>query len=52
VSYRADTLDCQECGEILKHLTPAEAQQVADNPYNFIVYCKPCQKDMTVEGEK
>lgn len=34
------TLDCQLCGDVVRVLTPAEAQQVAANPYNFIVYCR------------
>lgn len=36
------TLDCQACGNVLKRLTAAEAQQVAANPYNFIVFCGSC----------
>jgi uncharacterized protein with PIN domain len=39
------TLDCQDCGAILKRLTNAEAQQVADNPYNFIAFCRSCQQN-------
>lgn len=41
------TLDCQTCGCVLRHLSPAEAQRVAANPYNFIVYCPPCGRDNT-----
>ena len=37
------TLDCQDCGVVLRRLTLAEAQQVAANPYNFIVFCRNCQ---------
>ena len=36
------TLDCQDCGNVLRVLTPAEAQKVAANPYNYIAYCKRC----------
>jgi len=43
--YGAETLDCQDCGVVLKELSPAEAQKVADNPYNFTAFCKLCQKD-------
>ena len=34
------TLDCQTCGKVLRVLSPAENQQVALNPQNFIVYCE------------
>lgn len=37
-------LECQDCGRVLRTLSPAEAQQVADNPYNFIFFCVPCQR--------
>lgn len=36
-------IECQTCGEVLRRLSLAEAQQVADNPQNFIVFCGPCQ---------
>lgn len=39
------TLDCQDCGRVLRRLTPAEAQQVAANPYNFIGYCPQCARE-------
>lgn len=38
-------LECQDCGRILLRLSLAQAQQVADNPYNFIAHCGPCQTD-------
>jgi hypothetical protein len=44
--YGSETLDCQQCGQILRELTPAEARKVADSPENFIIYCKSCQKDI------
>jgi hypothetical protein len=43
-----DILECQDCGDKIRDLSPAEAQQVADNPYNFVVYCGPCQRDREV----
>ena len=39
-----DTLDCQDCGSVVKVLSEKERQEVADNPYNFIVYCLDCRK--------
>ncbi len=36
-------LECQTCGKELKELSLAEQQQVADKPYNYIVYCKDCR---------
>ena len=39
------TIDCQDCGVVLRKLTDAQAQQVAANPYNFIAYCNTCQKE-------
>lgn len=39
-----EVLECQDCGEVVRELTPAEAQQVADRPYNFIVRCHECRK--------
>jgi uncharacterized protein with PIN domain len=40
------TLDCQQCGNVIRELTPDEAQQVSYNPYNFIVYCHTCKRDL------
>lgn len=28
---------------ILRHLSPSEAQRVANRPYDFVVYCRECQ---------
>lgn len=42
MSFHEPTLDCQDCGTVLRKLTAAEARQVADNPYNFIVFCRSC----------
>ena len=36
------TLDCQDCGKVLLELTPAEAQVVAQRPYDFIRTCWLC----------
>jgi hypothetical protein len=38
------TIDCQDCGRILRHLSPAEAQKVAANPYNFVFWCDDCSR--------
>ena len=38
------TLDCQDCGTVVRRLTRAEAHEVAANPYNFIVYCWDCER--------
>jgi uncharacterized protein with PIN domain len=38
------TLDCQDCGTVLRNLSDEEAQAVATNPYNFICYCRNCRK--------
>lgn len=38
------TLNCQSCGDVLKYLSDAEAQEVSFNPYNFIVFCDECIK--------
>lgn len=46
------TLDCQDCGIVIRRLSPAEAQRVADNPYNFILYCRPCQEAVLRELRK
>lgn len=32
-------LECQTCGSVVKKLTSAEAQRVADSPYDYVVYC-------------
>lgn len=54
VGASTPTLDCQDCGNTVKKLTDAEAQQVAANPYNYVVYCGPCgryrQKEAEVNG--
>lgn len=42
--YDSPTLDCQACGTVLRRLTTQEAQQVADNPYNYVWFCTPCKQ--------
>jgi hypothetical protein len=42
MTYPEPTLECQDCGVVIRRLTQAEAQCVADRPYDFIVYCRPC----------
>lgn len=37
-------LYCQDCGEVIRELTPAEAQKVAADPYAFWVFCGRCGK--------
>lgn len=43
-AWKQPTLDCQDCGDTVKKLTDAEAQEVAAAPYNFIVYCPSCKR--------
>lgn len=38
-------LECQDCGKVLRELGAAEAQKVADNPYNFMAFCRSCMRD-------
>ena len=40
-----DVLECQQCGVVLRQLTPAQAKEVARNPYNYIEYCRVCIRD-------
>lgn len=40
-----EVLECQSCGKTLRELAPEEAQKVADAPYNYVVYCKPCGQE-------
>jgi hypothetical protein len=37
---RKPVLECELCGIVVRELTPAEADEVAANPYNFIVTCR------------
>lgn len=38
-------LECQTCGVVVRELSLAEAQKVAENPYAFIVYCSAQCRD-------
>jgi hypothetical protein len=51
---RQPTLDCQACGNVVRILTPAEAQQVAARPYDFIVYCRDriCQEAALADARR
>jgi hypothetical protein len=48
------TLDCQACGNVIRILSASEAQQVAQRPYDFIIYCrnKECQEMALVESRR
>lgn len=48
------TLDCQACGNVIRVLNAAEAQQVAANPYNFVVYCRDrlCQEAAAADARR
>lgn len=37
-----EVLECQNCGEVLQELSPAQAQQVAADSYRFVVFCRRC----------
>jgi hypothetical protein len=50
--YKPEIIECDRCGEKLYELSAAQAQRVAHNPYNFIMYCKWCQKDIIKELEE
>lgn len=42
---KPETLDCEQCGNVIKELSDVEAQKVAKDPYNYIVYCQKCKRD-------
>lgn len=44
---KPEVLECQDCGDVVKVLEPVEAQQVAEKPYNFIVYCARCKREQS-----
>lgn len=44
------TLDCQACGVVVRKLTPSQAMEVAEHPYNFVVFC-PAHRELAVEEE-
>jgi len=39
-----DTLDCQDCGDVLWVLSAAERQEVAANPQNYVLLCGSCAR--------
>lgn len=43
--YDQPVLECQDCGDVVRELSDAEAQRVADSPYDFIVYCHSCREN-------
>jgi uncharacterized protein with PIN domain len=43
--WQESTLDCQDCGDVVRTLSPAEQQEVAERPYDFVVYCRSCRRD-------
>lgn len=45
-------LECQDCGDVVRELSAAEAQRVANRPYDFVVYCGPCQADRDKEASR
>ena len=42
-------MECQDCGEVIRELSPAEARAVADKPYNFVVFCRQCAAEQERE---
>lgn len=36
------TLDCQQCGQILRYLSADETRRVAADPYAFVALCPEC----------
>ena len=48
---RAEFLECDDCGVRLMAMDASQAQKVAVNPYNYIVYCVGCKRDREVTHE-
>lgn len=46
------TLDCQDCGDVVRYLSKEEAQMVAHDPYAFIGFCGPCGRTRMEEIER
>lgn len=40
-----DVLECQDCGQVVRHLSMAEAHWMSHFPNSYIVYCEPCGRD-------
>lgn len=53
IDVRRPVLECQDCGEVLRELTDALAQQVALRPYDHVAYCAECRRlrRLTWDGE-
>jgi len=51
---RPPTLDCQACGNVIRILTAAEAQRVAERPYDFVIYCRDrlCQEAAVADARR
>lgn len=47
-----NVLECQTCGDVVQKLTLAQAQIVADRPYDFIVYCREHSDDWEIEARR
>lgn len=45
-------LECQECGDRLIELSNSQIQAVANNPYNYVIYCRDCRKDIINQLER
>jgi hypothetical protein len=39
-------LECDQYGEVVRHLTPEEVTMVARDPYNYLVCCEQCRRDL------
>lgn len=50
--FAEETLDCQDCGTVLRVLSPEEAQTVADKPHDYVRYCRSCAPDRVREYEE
>jgi hypothetical protein len=43
-------LECQDCGDDIRPLTPAERRDIVLNPYRYVVSCTTCQRDRGTVG--
>ncbi|ANA86167.1 hypothetical protein SEA_LOZINAK_3 [Gordonia phage Lozinak] len=45
-------IECQGCGIVLQELTEAQRAMVAENPHNYIGFCRPCkQAELHIEEQ-
>jgi hypothetical protein len=51
VSTQRPTLDCQACGNVVLVLTAAQAQRVAEKPYDYVVYCRNRECQSAAEAD-